>query len=455
MIKFKRWFPLCLVVFIMLLSACSSNEKSESQGVSTGGATNEVVEIDFWHSMGNKNGESLQALVDKFNTSQDKIKVNTIYQGKYEDSLTKLKTSKNSDSTPALYQSNFVSSGPIIDMDIVEPVQTFIDKEGYDLSNLDANILGAFDMDGTLYAMPFNSSTLLMYYNKDAFKAAGLDPESPPKTYEEFEEMASKLSGNGKYAASFGVSAYYIEQLIGVQGAEIVNNGNGRQGLPTESLINSPEAIATFTWWKDMVDKGYMLNLGTATEDAQQAFLSQQTAMYMESTAVVSTVIEGAGENFEVGTAFIPYPEEAEGKGGVSVGGGSLYIINNKSEAEQQAAWEFIKFAMEPEQQAEWHINTGYFPVNNKAYELDIIKENMEKYPQFKTAIRQLEVALENNAGKNAGKGAVVGIYPDMRKSIVLAMEEILNDQKTPEEALNDAAKDITVALEAYNESVQ
>ncbi|MBM7571349.1 ABC transporter substrate-binding protein [Aquibacillus albus] len=450
------------VSFLLILTVgCSSGTAEATEPSGNDNNTEETsapevtTEVVFWHSMGGVNGETLEGMIEDFNDSQDDIFVKPIFQGGYADSLTKLKTSLNSNSGPAIMQSNFISSGPMIDTKKIAPIQDFVDLENYDLSQLDGNVLGAYEMDGQLNAMPFNASTLLMYYNKDMFEAAGLDPNDPPETYEEVKAASAQLSGDGKYGASFGVSSYYIEQFITVQGAELVDNGNGREGLATKSLLNTQEAVDTYTWWKDMVDSGYMLNLGTNVADTHQAFLSEQVGMTLGSTAALKKMLNGAEGKFEVGTAFIPHPEAKTGEGGVSVGGGSLYIMNNKPTEVQQAAWEVIKYLMEPEQQAHWYINTGYFSINKLAYDLPEVVEALEQFPQFTTALEQLEVALENNAGSNAGKGPVLGVYPDARTVTTEAMEKVLNDAQTPKEALDEAAEEITKKITRYNETVQ
>ncbi|MCT2537119.1 ABC transporter substrate-binding protein [Aquibacillus koreensis] len=470
--RFKSHLITVLFVFFLLVTVgCTSktsgaiNEGNESSPDTAANTTNESTneepapegktEVVFWHSMGGKNGKTLEKMIQDFNGSQEDIHVKPIFQGSYGDSLTKLKTSLQSSSGPTIMQSNFISSGPMIDTKMVRPIQDLIDAEGYDLSQLDQNVLSAYEMDGQLYSMPFNASTLLMYYNKDMFEENGLDPNNPPQTYEELEEAAMKLTGEGKYGASFSVDSYFLEQLFTVQGAELVNNGNGRQDLATKSFINSQEAIDTFTWWKKLVDDGLMLNLGTNTEDTHQAFLSEQVGMTLASTAGLTNMLEGSKGKFELGTAFIPYPEAKTGAGGVSVGGGSLYIMNNKSEAEQQAAWEFIKYVVGAEQQGHWYINSGYFPVNTDAYELPEVVETLAQFPQFETAINQLEVALENNAGSNAGKGPVLGVYPDARTITVEALEKVLNDVQSPKDALDEAAEEITKKIARYNQTVQ
>lgn len=439
---------LCLVLIAMI--GCSNQTEESSSVEEKKGNSDGPVEIVWWHSMSGEGSEALDELVAQFNESQEDIKVEAIFQGSYEESLTKLKTSLKSNSGPTIMQANFVSSGPMIDTKKITPIQEFVEKDNYDLSKLEDNILAAYEMNDQLYSMPFNASTLILYYNKDMFKENGVDPDSPPETYEEVKQVAEKLTKGGKYGASFGIDAWFIEQFIARQGEELVNNENGRAGLPTESFIDSEAAVTTFSWWKDLVDSGVALNLGTKNADTHQAFLSEEVGMTLASTAGLTKMLNGAEGKFEVGTAFLPYPEGKD-DGGVSVSGASLYIMNDKSEEEQDAAWEFIKYLMEPEQQAFWYVNTGYFPVAKEAYEESTVIETTKEYPQFETAVNQLQSSVSNNAGK----GAVMGVYPDARTITVKAMEKVINGEMTPEEALQEARDEITTALERYNKTVE
>lgn len=172
--------------------------------------------------------------------------------------------------------------------------------------------------------------------------------------------------------------------------------------------------------------------------------------MTLDSTASLRGIVSAAEGKFEVGTAFLPKPADG-GEGGVIIGGASLWLMNNKSEEEQQAAWEFMKYLAEPQTQAYWHVNTGYFPVTTKAYEESLVKENLEKYPQFQTAVDQLHQTTANLATQ----GAVMGVFPEARQLTETAIEEVLNGQKTPQEALDKAAQEISSKIETYNKTVK
>ncbi|WP_281889665.1 ABC transporter substrate-binding protein [Paenibacillus sp. YYML68] len=411
--------------------------------------TAEPVKVVWWHSMGGELGKAVDKLVTDYNASQDKVKVEAVFQGTYDESLNKMKASMDSKSGPALIQVYEIGSRFMIDSKAITPMQTFIDKEKYDVSSLEENILNYYRFDGKLYSMPFNTSNPILYYNKNMFKDAGLDPEKPPTTYEELAEAAKKLTKDGKAGASFAIYGWFMEQLFANQGAELVNNGNGRTQLATESLLASEPGVKTMTWWKQMIDDKTMLNLGRKTDDTKKAFAAGQIAMTLDSTASLRGIVNSAEGKFEVGTAFLPKPAGAK-EGGVIVGGASLYIMNNRSDAEQQGAWDFIKFLADPKQQAVWSVNTGYFPITKKAYDEQLVKDNMTKYPQFKTAVDQLHSTKANLATQ----GAVMGVFPEARQLTEGAMEEILTGKKDAKTALEGAAKEITTKIGNYNKTV-
>ncbi|MNV48059.1 sn-glycerol-3-phosphate-binding periplasmic protein UgpB precursor [compost metagenome] len=297
--------------------------------------------------------------------------------------------------------------------------------------------------------MPFNTSNPILYYNKDLFKAAGLDPEKPPATYEEVKKDAEILSAKG-HPASFAIYGWFLEQFFANQGKEYINNGNGRTSPATESLVNSDAGVNTLNWWKSMIDSKAAINLGRKTDDTKKAFIAGQIAMTLDSTASLRGIVDGTQGKFEVGTAFLPKPD-ASTDGGVVVGGASLWILNNKPEAEQKAAWEFIKYLAQPDTQAKWHIATGYFPITKKAYDEQIVKDNLAKYPQFQTAVDQLHASKPSPATQ----GAVMGVFPEARQTVEGAIEEVLGGSKPAKQALDDAAKAITEKISNYNKTVQ
>lgn len=463
-LKAMRRGPMAILIFVCMMfltSACgstvSNNASSETTKATSGSETStdpvskkEPVKVVWWHSMSGELGKTLDQLVSDFNSSQQNVQVEAVYQGTYDESLNKLKAAMDSESSPTLMQVYEIGSRFMIDTKAVTPMQTFIDKENYDTSSLEPNILNYYTFDNQLYSMPFNTSNPILYYNKDAFKAAGLDPENPPTTYAELAKAAKALTIDGQTGASFAIYGWFMEQLLANQGKELIDNGNGRTSPATSSLLNSEAGVSTLTWWKQMLDDKSLINLGRKTDDTKKAFAAGQIAMTFDSTASLRGIVSSTEGKFEVGTAFLPKPDASTEGGGVVVGGASLWIMNNRSQEEQQGAWEFIKFLAQPQTQAFWHINTGYFPITQKAYDEQIVKDNLTKYPQFQTAVNQ----LHQTKASLATQGAVMGVFPEARQLTETAIEEVLNNSKSPQQALDDAAKAITGKIQEYNQTV-
>ena len=413
----------------------------------------DAVKIAFWHSMaGDIGGKAIPTMANEFNASQDKCYVEPIYQGSYDDSLNKLKAGLQSKDTPAVVQLYDIGTRLMVDLKVITPVQDFIDKEGYDLSDLEPNVLAYYTVDGKINSMPFNTSTPMLYYNKDLFKAAGLDPEKPPRTFAEFEEAARALTTKEGdkttvYGGAFAIYGWFFEQFLAVSGGYYVNNNNGRDGYATEATFNSPEGVAIFDWWKRMVDEGILANYGRKTVDTRNAFIAGQTAMFIDSTAVLRGVMDSVAGKFEVGTAYLPRPDEAAFEtAGTIIGGGSLWIINNRPQEEQDCAWEFIKFQASPAQQSYWQTMSGYFPIRKAAYDEQLTKDWVAKYPQFQTAIDQLHIAPNNRVTQ----GGLIGVFPTARQTIETAIEELLAGKGTSQEILDKAAAAVTQSLSEY-----
>jgi len=442
----KSWVSLLLISLMLFATACSGNNGGAKTNEGKG---NGPIQVSLWHYMGGQLGETISKLADSFNNSQSEIFVTAVYQGTYDEALNKMKASLGSNSGPSIMHANDGGTRFMIDSGAITPMQEFVDKEKYDLSQFEQNILDYYTINNRLNSMPFNTSNLIMYYNKDLFKASGLDPENPPKTFDEMKAAGQKLTRDGVTGMSFAIESWNLEQLLANQGAHFVNNGNGRDEPATASVVNGEAAVQTVEWWKNLLDEKLALNLGRKTDAVKKAFGAQQLGMIFATTASLRELTTAAEGKFEVGTAFLPKPANAQ-PGGVVVGGGSLYIMNNKSEAEQAAAFEFIKFVLSPEQQALWHVNTGYFPVTKAAYEQEIVQENFKKYPQFRTAIDQLHATVSNRATQ----GAVIGVFPESRQLVETALEEALTGSKPVKDALDQAAKEITSKIELYNKTV-
>ena len=447
--------------FAMAVSACSSSDSGDSAGDTTaaqqseGGESSQgsgdKISITFWHAMGGTNGEAVQQLVDDFNASQDEIEVHAEYQGTYDDTITKLKAAMQSGGFPDVCQMYDVGTKFMADSGFSIPVEDMFESTGYDKSTVMDVITSYYSVDGKQYAMPFNVSTPMLYYNKDVFQAAGLDPETPPTTYDQVLEYAKQIVDSKAAPVGYSQAIYgwFFEQQIAGLGQYYGNNENGRTGSITAVDFDQNGAgLKVMQMWKDMMDSGYCANYGTTTADTQTAFFSGQTAMIIESTAILKNATDSSP--FEIGTGYLPRIEETE-DGGVIIGGASLWLMNTGDQAKQDAAWKFIEYTTTPEAQAKWSMSTGYFAINPAAYEQEDMAAYIEENPNFMTAINQLEDSPVNNYTA----GVLSGVQTESRLIFNEIIPQIYDGSMTPEEGVADLAQQVNSAIENYNASLQ
>ena len=462
----KRTLFVVLALFAILLvvSGCASAAPtaapaatSAPAGPTAASQPAAATKFSFWHSMGGTNGEAIAEMTKRFNASQKACVGEAIFQGSYDDSLNKLKAGLQSKDIPAVVQQFDLATQVLVDLKVIAPMQDFIDRDKFDIKDYEPNVLAYYSVGGKLYGMPYNTSNPMLYYNKDAFKAAGLDPNKPPRTYAEVLDYAKKLTKKGAdgkvsmYGYSMAVYGWFFEQLLAASGGLYLDNGNGRDARATKAVFNNPEGVKILQWWKEGYDAGVFGNFGRPTADTQKAFDAQQTAMMIESTAGLRSRLNAAQGKFELGTGFLPRPDEAAfTKSGTIIGGASVYIMKDRPQPEQNCAWEFVKFTTSPALQAYWHTASGYYPVTKKAYDEAVDKEWVTKYPQFLTAVEQ----LHNSPNNRFTQGALTGVMPTARQNTELAIETLLAGKGTPQQVLDKAAADTTQAITDYNKSI-
>ncbi|MDO5135581.1 MAG: ABC transporter substrate-binding protein [Eubacteriales bacterium] len=406
----------------------------------------EGTTITFWHAMGGVNGEALDYLVNQFNEENEfGITVDSQYQGSYDDSINKLKSAQLGNMGADLVQIYDIGTRFMIDSGWVVPMQDMIDGEDYDISSLESNITAYYTVDDALYSMPFNSSTPILYYNKDMFDKAGIT--EVPTSLTGIAEIGDKLveEGGAGMAISLGIYGWFFEQFMCKQGLHYVDNGNGREAAATKvDFDENGGALKILNEWKALYDAGYAPNVGRGGDSGLADFSAGKSAMTLGSTASLKQILQDVNGAFEVGTAYFP-SVTADDKGGVSIGGASLWMLENGDEAKKAATWEFIKYLVSAESQAYWNVQTGYFPVTTQAHDQDLFKENMEEYPQFQTAIDQLHDSAPEYAG------ALLSVFPEARAIVETEVENMLNGKQTPEEAVEKMASDMNASIEDYN----
>lgn len=402
--------------------------------------------ISFWHSMGGVNGEALDTLVKQFNEENEYgITVDAQYQGEYDDSHNKLKSAQIGNMGADLVQVYEIGTRFMIDSGWIVPMQEMIDGDGYDLSQIEPNLAAYYTIDNELYSMPFNSSTPILYYNKDMFEKAGIT--EVPDSLEGIGEIGQQLLDNGGAgeAMSMGIYGWFFEQLISKQGLEYANNGNGRKEAATAVAFDENGAAKNIlTVWKDLNDKGFAPIVGKGGDAGLADFSAGKSAITLGSTASLKQILQDVNGKFEVGTAYFPKVSSSD-EGGVSIGGASLWALDNQDPKKLRATWEFIKFLISPESQAYWNAQTGYFPVTVTAQEEETFKQNVAEYPQFQTAIDQLHDSAPEYAG------ALLSVFPEARAIVESEIESLLNGNEDVDAAVKNMTESINGAIEEYN----
>lgn len=453
----KKWLAtvLTLTISATALMGCGrdktsvtavSDSPTATQNSTAASSFTGETKITFWHSMGGVNGEAIDYLVNKFNTeNQYGIQVETQYQGNYDEAINKLKSAQIGNMGADLVQIYDVGTRFMIDSGWVVPMQQLIDADGWDVTQIEPNIAAYYTVDDMLYSMPFNSSTPILYYNKDMFEKAGIT--DIPSSFAEIETIGEALlnEGGAGEVISLAIYGWFFEQLTCKQQLNYVNNSNGRADVATAVEFDSNDAgVNILTAWKSLYDKGFAPNVGRGGDAGLADFSSGKSAITLGSTASLKQILNDVNGKFDVGTAYFPKVKDSD-QGGVSIGGGSLWALNNEDTEKQQATWEFIKFLVSAESQAYWNAQTGYFPVTLSAHEEPVFKENIAKYPQFETAINQLHDSSPDSAG------ALLSVFPEARQIIETEIENMLNNGSEPADAVTKMADGINKAIDDYN----
>ena len=380
-----------LIIIIMTTSAVFAAGQKEQKA-------NPVRTVTWWHPNSGLAGQATEAMVQAFNTTvgaEKNIRVEAVYQGKANDVLTKAKSILQSDSRrdlPDLAQLDGAAVLDIRDVDALIAMEDLAVADGYNLDSiLDAARLSITYKD-KMIAMPFNSSTIVLYYNKTAFDEAGI--ARPPRTLDELATTAKALvqkdaRGNVIRSGFANVpTTYELIVWLGQQNhlSYITDQENGHTGNPTKVLFHENGTMVNFlNKWKALYATGALENL---TSDRNGAFASGRTAMIVASTSNLTTILSMVGNRFEVGVADFPMVDE-DATGGVNVGGGAIWAFDNGS-GNADAAWEFVKFVTSAEQQFAWHIATGYLPISHETYRLPSFEQHIAQNPHYKVAIDQL-----------------------------------------------------------------
>jgi sn-glycerol 3-phosphate transport system substrate-binding protein len=456
--------------FAIAMTGCGGGSGNPQAGGTTGKASlpacplaalrsaKKPVEITYWHAMTRANEDELKKLTDDFNTRQHDVHVTLSASATYTDNTTRFKAGLTTGALPDLMQGEDSSLQTLIDSQVILPAASCLEADGKDTSDLVPRVVAYYSVNNILYPMPFNDSNPILYYNKAAFRKAGLDPDKPPVTFEQVRADSRKIVDSG--AAQFGIAlktdSWPIEHWLAKSGKTIVNNDNGRKARATKVTFDGAAGIAVFRWIDDMVKSKLALSTGTSDLDHYFAVGNGRAGMTIDTSAALGTISQlfasGHYKNVDLGVGAMPGPSSPDGS--VLVGGAANYIVNKSAPEKQAAAYEFAKFLAEPKSQSEWAAATGYVPVSKSAAAMSPLEERYAAEPQYKVAYDQLLAGPVNAATSGPVLGAYGSAREGMRGAIVDALSRMLDGNLPPERAVADAAKQANAAIEDYNSRI-
>ncbi|MCY0389506.1 sn-glycerol-3-phosphate ABC transporter substrate-binding protein UgpB [Robbsia sp. Bb-Pol-6] len=399
-----------------------------------------ATEIPLWHAMEAALGERLNDIAKDFNASQADYRIVPVFKGTYDETLAAGVAAYRSGTAPAILQVYEVGTATMIAArKAVIPVSEVFRQAGLPLDEK-AFVPGiaSYYSDaktGHLVAMPFNSSTPVLYYNKDAFKKAGLDPEQPPRTWADVERDALRLKAAGMSCgySSGWQSWIQLENYSAWQAVPFASRNNGFDGNDAVLEFNRPLQVAHIAFLQKMLKEGGFSYVGRKDEPVSK-FYSGDCGIITNSSGSLATIRKYA--KFAIGTGMMPYDANVKGAPqNAIIGGASLWVLAGKDPAVYKGVARFFAYLASPAVAAKWHQDTGYLPVTQAAYDLTRQSGFYARNPGSETAIRQ----MLNRPPLPFTKGLRLGNMPQIRTVIDEELEQVWSGKKTPQEALDAA----------------
>ncbi len=404
---------------------------------------NAATELTMYYpvAVGGALTEIVDGIVEDFEAENPDIDVTAIYAGNYNDARVKALAALKSGEPAQLSVMFSIDVHELRDLEAITAFDDVIstDEERAWLDSFYPALMENGKVDGKTWGVPFQRSTIVMYYNKDAFREAGLDPEAPPTTWEEFVETGKALTkkdsnGNVEQWGAMIPSTGYPYWMFGAltkQNSEVLMNQAG-----TETYYDNPGVIEALEYWRSLGEEhSIMPNDVIEWGTLRQNFLEGKTAIMWHSTGNLTTVKNNAG--FDFGVAMLPGNKEL----GSPTGGGNFYLFKDSSDEEKQASLKLVKFMTSPDQAAHWSKATGYMGVSANAYETETLSQYIEEFPPAAVARDQLQHATAELSTHEAGR---------VRKFLDDAIQSVLTGQASAEDALKDAQAQAERVLRRY-----
>ncbi len=400
------------------------------------------VKIQFWHGMGGTLGNKTGEFIKAFNASQKDYEIEFIYRGSYDETITAAIAAYRGKQAPHIVQVYEVGTASMMAAGgAIVPVSKVMADAGMplDMKRFVPAIASYYsDSKNQLIALPFNSSSPVLYYNKEALKKAGYDPEAPfPRTWPEVFEMARKIKAAGyKHGISSGWQCWIqLENLSTLHNVPFATKGNGMDGLDAKLAFNSPFHVKHITELKKLMDEGVYVYAGAGAGPVNVLF-SQDVGILTNSSGSQANVRTNA--KFPFGIAMIPYwPDMPGAPQNTIIGGAALWVMGGHSKEQYKGVAAFFEWLLKPEQQYEFHKTTGYVPVTTAGYQYSKDKGLYKEDPRFEVAIQSLFLKPPTPTTR----GIRLGNFTQIRKVVDEELELVWAGKKTPQQGLDSAVE--------------
>jgi sn-glycerol 3-phosphate transport system substrate-binding protein len=421
-------------------------------GVALAAPTLAATEIELWHAMRGPAGEELDALVRRFNASQREVRMKALYQGGYDQTYSRALAAHFERKGPHLVQVVEAGNASLMAWrGAVKPAWEVLAEAGVRVNGADfVPAVASYFSDGSgrLLALPLNAATPILYYNKDAFRRAGLDAERPPRTWYEMVRTLGTLidSGMGCGYATAWPAWVLLENMSLWHNQEFATQGNGVGGADARFAFNTHVMMRFIAMLSSWSKAGYFTYTGRGDE-AEARFAAGECAVLTTSSAAQERIARTA--KFAIGTSHLPYYDDVPGAPQNTVpGGAGLWVFGGKKPAEYRAVAKFFSFLLQPEEQARWHQRTGYLPVTRQAYEISRKAGFYRERPGQEIALRQLVAAPTRDS-----RGIRLGDYRWIRAILDEELEAVWSQTRTPKDALDRAVERGNEMLQRFESS--
>ncbi len=398
-----------------------------------------ATEVEWWHAMGGANGEKINEIAKGFNDSQDAYVVKPVFKGNYTETMTSAIAAFRAKQQPAIVQVFEVGTASMMAAKgAIYPVHQLMRESGqpFDESAYLSAVTGYYtSSEGKMLSMPFNSSTPVLYYNKDLFEKAGIT--QAPKTWQEVETTAKKLQSSG---VSCGFTTAWqswvqLENMSARHNVPFATLDNGFGGLKTELAFNGDLQVAHVKKMGEWQQNGIFSYSGR-TNDGAAKFYSQECAMFTESSAGYAGIKRNA--TFDFGVTELPYWEgKVKQPSNTIIGGASLWVLQGHSKEEYKGVASFLTYLSRASVQADWHQFSGYLPITTAAYDLTKGQGFYAANPGTETAVVQMTTGTPTANTK----GLRLGNFVQIRGVIDEALESVWSGDVDAQTALNTAVK--------------